>query len=96
MSSRAVGDRDAEIASLKLRIAGLENEVRKARARAYYAEGAARDAQRMICPMAEGDPHRTCGLAEALSDTLAAACARDPSLSAWLEENAEAGLNEGL
>jgi len=85
---RTVDDRDAEIARLKLRIGGLEAEVQKWRSRAYYAEGAIREAEEMICPMANGDPHRTCGLAEALSDTLARAIGRDPTLADWLDEAA--------
>jgi hypothetical protein len=85
-----VDDRDAEIEALKLRIRGLENELQKARARAYYAEGAARDAEENICPMAIGDPHRMCALAEGLSDALARAQARHPDLSEWLEQTATA------
>lgn len=85
---RAVDDRDAEIAQLKLRVSGLENEVQKWRSRAYYAEGAAREAEETICPMAQGDPHRMCILAEAMADTLSRAVGRDPTLSDWLEEDA--------
>jgi hypothetical protein len=84
-----VDERDAEIAALKLRISGLEGELRKARARAYYAEGRSREAEETICPMGIGDPHRTCAMAEALADTLARACARHPDLPEWLEQTAE-------
>lgn len=87
---RAADDRDAEILRLQLRVRGLENEVERWRRRAFYAEAEAKEAQATICPMAIGDPHRACGMAEALSDTLARACARDPTLSGWLDETAQA------
>lgn len=86
---RAVDDRDAAISRLTLRVSGLENEVRKWRARALHAEHALERADEHVCPMAVGDPHRSCELAEALSDTLARAIGRDPTLSDWLQETSE-------
>ena len=91
---RAADDRDAKIAALELRIAGLENELHKARTRAFYAEGQAREADETICPMAIGDPHRTCTLSTALADTLARACERHPDLQEWLEETADQGARD--
>jgi hypothetical protein len=89
LTLRAVDDKDAEIVRLQARIRGLENELKKARARAYYSEGVAREAAEEVCPMAHGDPHRMCSLAEGLSDALARAQAKHPDLSAWLEESSE-------
>ena len=89
MSLREADERDAEIAALKLRVAGLENDLRKATARAFYAEGWAKESEATICPMAIGDPHRFCTLATALSDTLARACLRHPDLAEWLDATAE-------
>lgn len=89
MTLHVADDRDAQIADLTRRVAGLENELRKARARAFYAEGWARESEATTCPMAIGDPHRTCSLSTALSDTLARACERHPDLAAWLEETAD-------
>jgi hypothetical protein len=86
---RAVDDRDEKIAALNMRVAGLENELRKARTRAFYAEGEAREAAARVCPMSLGDPHAMCALAEGLSDALARACERHPDLQEWLEETAE-------
>lgn len=88
MTPHVADERDAQIADLARRVAGLENELRKARARVFYAEGSARESEATICPMAIGDPHRTCSLATALADTLARACSRHPDLQEWLEETA--------
>lgn len=74
----------------RLRIAGLENELSKWRSRALHAEHDCKRLDDMVCPMAIGDPHNTCSLAEALSDTLAAAIGRDPTLSDWLDERSKA------
>lgn len=86
---KEVDERDAEIEALRRRVEGLENEARKWRSRAFYAEGALAEAEATVCPMSQGDPHNTCSLAEALADTLGRACARDPTLSDWLDETAE-------
>lgn len=89
-------DLAAKIATLQHREDGLLNEVAKWRARAFYAEGALKEAEETICPMAVGDPHRQCGIAEALADALARACERDPTLSDWLDETAsDASVSEG-
>lgn len=73
----------------RLRIAGLENQLATWRSRALYAEHELQRQDEMVCPMAIGDPHNTCGLAEALSDTLAAAIGRDATLSDWLDERSK-------
>lgn len=90
---RSVDDRDGQIAALHQRVAGLENEAQKWRARAYYAESALREAEETICPMAQGDPHRMCAMATALADTVARAVGRDPTLADWLQETAEGDAN---
>ena len=91
---RPVDERDAEIARLKHRIRDLEVDAKNARCRAFYAEGQAREAEKRECPMAIGDPHNTCALAEGLADALARACGRHPDLQEWLEQTAEESMGE--